>query len=454
MKFSKEFPIAIYGTIKKYNDILSKARCRIFYKYENRNGTYITDEFAEKLLASLPYVPVKGIYESDDFTDHGDARDEGRIYGIVPENPNVQWEKHLDEDGVEREYACADVLIFSALYSEANEIVGKAQSMELYEPSIKFHMALKNGQRYVVFDEGCFLGLQALGDDVEPCFEGASFYTLQKSIEDTISKIKEFSKGGIHQMQKINFKLSDSQKADAIWALINPDCNEEGGWVCNCALCQIYDDYALIYDYVEDTYKRAYYKKDDETDTVEILSYEVVYVVDITATEKENLDKLRELNGGNYSQISENLTNADSNAEKIQEYVSQNEELNSTISTLNTEVAETKSQIETLTADYTAAQESISSLNVEVEELRNYKLGIETQQKEAVLSEYEDKISDEILATYKEKLGSYTVLGLDKELAYELKKANATAFTNNVNGFIPKEQPTGGIEEILSKYKK
>jgi hypothetical protein len=71
---------------------LSKARCKIFYKYENRNGTYITDEFADKLLSSLAYVPVKGIYQSEDYTDHGARRDEGRIYGIVPENPNVAWE--------------------------------------------------------------------------------------------------------------------------------------------------------------------------------------------------------------------------------------------------------------------------------------------------------------------------------------------------------------------------
>ena len=49
----KEFPICVYGQIERYNDVLSKARCRIFYKYGNRNGTYITDEFAEKLIASL-----------------------------------------------------------------------------------------------------------------------------------------------------------------------------------------------------------------------------------------------------------------------------------------------------------------------------------------------------------------------------------------------------------------
>jgi len=173
-----EFNVCLYGELEKYNEVLSKARCRIFYKYENRNGTYITDEFAEKLLSSLPYAPVKGIYTEEDFSDHGIARNEGRIYGIVPENPNVSWEEHYDEDGVNRIYACTDVLIFTALYEEAKDIVGKSQSMELYAPSLKYHEAIIRNKRYIVFDDGCFLGLQVLGDKVEPCFEGASFYTL------------------------------------------------------------------------------------------------------------------------------------------------------------------------------------------------------------------------------------------------------------------------------------
>ena len=115
-----EFPISIYGTVEKFNDTLSKARCRIFYKGGNRNGTFITDEFAKELISTLHYVPVKGIYDTDDYTDHGKKRSEGRIYGIVPETNNFAWEQHLDEDGVERTYACTDVYLFTALYPEAS----------------------------------------------------------------------------------------------------------------------------------------------------------------------------------------------------------------------------------------------------------------------------------------------------------------------------------------------
>ena len=168
-----KFSLSIYGNITAFNEVLSKARCRIFYKYGNRNGTYITDEFAEKLISTLPYVPVKGIYDAvgEDFTDHGHERYEGRIYGIVPENPNFAWETHLDEDGVEREYACTDVYLFTGIYKkEALDVLQKSQSMELYADSIQGEWKFIDGKKYYVFTDGCFLGLQALGEKYEPCF--------------------------------------------------------------------------------------------------------------------------------------------------------------------------------------------------------------------------------------------------------------------------------------------
>ncbi len=61
------FEVQMYGEPTLLSDVLSKRRVRIFYKYENRNLTYITDDFAEELISSLPYTPVKGIYEDQDF---------------------------------------------------------------------------------------------------------------------------------------------------------------------------------------------------------------------------------------------------------------------------------------------------------------------------------------------------------------------------------------------------
>ena len=450
----KEFPVTIYGNLKELNPVLSKARCRIFYKYENRNGTYITDEFAQKLITSLPYTPVKGIYDNfdEDYTDHGLKRDLGRIYGIVPENPNFSWEKHLDEDEIEREYACCDVYIFTALYEEASQIVGKSQSMELYQPSIKGDWAIINGKKLFKFEDGCFLGLQILGDDVEPCFEGAAFFTFYNDLKNAIKKLEKYSldsniKGGKSEMTKLNFKLSDSQKHEAIWVLLNDKYTEESNWEITYTILDIYDDYALVYSYEAGSYERVYYTKNDETDSIELGARKKCYVIDVTEEEKTALEALRAFNGGTYEKIDENIQEIDTIKQQNSEFSTKIEELNNTVSTLTTER-------DTSVENYNNAQEQISTLTNELETLKDYKNSVETQEKEQVIASYSELLNNEILDSYKSKISEYSsATELDKELAYELKKTNLEVFTKTPQ-YLPKDTPNTGIEAILAKYKK
>lgn len=450
----KEFPVTIYGNLKELNPVLSKARCRIFYKYENRNGTYITDEFAQKLISSLPYTPVKGIYDNfdEDYTDHGLKRDLGRIYGIVPENPNFSWEKHLDEDEIEREYACCDVYIFTALYEEAFQIVGKSQSMELYPPSIKGDWAIINGKKLFKFEDGCFLGLQILGDDVEPCFEGAAFFTFYNDLKNAIKKLERYSldsniKGGKSEMTKLNFKLSDSQKHDAIWVLLNDKYTEESNWEVSYTILDIYDDYALVYSYEAGSYERVYYTKNDETDSVELGARKKCYVIDITEEEKTALEALRAFNGGTYEKIDENIQEINTIKQQNSEFSIKIEELNNTVSTLTTER-------DTSVENYNNAQAQISTLTNELETLKDYKNSVEAQEKEQVIASYSELLNNEILDSYKSKISEYSsATELDKELAYELKKTNLEVFTKTPQ-YLPKDTSNTGIEAILAKYKK
>lgn len=449
------FQVSLYGNLEKYNEVLSKVRCRVFYKYANRNGTYITDQFAEKLLSTISYTPVKGIYEpeSDDYTDHGVLRSEGRIYGIVPENYNFAWENHLDEDGVERTYACVDVLIYTSLYDEAKDIVGKSQSMELYGPSLKYHEAIVEGKRYIVFDEGCFLGLQILGDKVEPCFEGASFYSIQKNVLEYIFEL--ITKYGGTKMPKFNFKLSDSEKFEAIWNLLNPKYNEENNWEVNYVITDVFDDYALTYNYETCEHYRAYYTKSDENNMVELGEMVKCYIVDVTESEKNTLDTLRALNGNTYELVSEVLTNAQDNYEKVSAFSTKIEELNTNISTLESEKETMSSEINKYTAQLEDATNTINSLTEENGSLKEFKNNVETSQKNAIIDEYSEHLSDEILSSYRENINNYTSEELDKELAYELKKNNSSIFNKTPEtAYVPKEIPLTGIAAILSKYKK
>lgn len=459
-----EFPVTIYGNLEKYNETISKARCRIFYKYGNRNGTYITDEFAEKLLSSIPYAPIKGIYEEDggDYTDHGSSRNQGRIYGVVPENPNITWEAHVDEDGIERIYVCTDVLIFTSLYTEAKAIVGKSQSMELYPPSIKGEWKILEGKKYYVFSEGCFLGLQVLGEDVEPCFEGAAFFTLYEKLSEVVNQLREYGlnlhNGGSKEM---NFKLSDNEKYQALWSLLNPNYNQENDWAIECGICEVYDEYAIIRNYVNSIYERVYYTKDDETNSVSIDRREECYIIDVNAIEKAALEALHKLNNNTYENINENYSTLTANLEtaeqknadyeeKISEFELKIVEQENTISTLNTD----KEDGITKLAD---AQMAYTTLAEEVEALRQFKKQVVFSEKESVIAKYEKFLSAEVLASYTSKIDEYeTAKDLDKDLAYAYVSTNQNVFSTNANPtYIPKDEtPLTGLEGILSKYRK
>lgn len=451
------FSLSIYGDITNYNEVLSKARCRIFYTGANRNGTFITEEFAEKLVSTLPYVPVKGIYDTmkDDFTDHGRERYEGRIYGIVPENPNFAWEKHLDIDGVERTYACTDVYLFTGLYKqEAFDVIGKSQSMELYVDSIEGEWQYINGKKFFVFTEGRFLGLQALGEDYEPCFEGASFYTLIDSVKTLMNDLEQnevFQKQNLGGEKHMNFKLSDNQKYNMIWSLLNPRFNEENDYVMDYAVCDIYDEYAVVFKFETSAYERAYYTKNDETDSLAIDKMENCYIIDVNDEEKRALEVLHAMNSNTYEKIDEVVTGLQ---EKVDNFSSKNEENEAAIATLQQDKERLENELEEANGNYTTALETIETLNSEKEALSEFKAAAELKEKEAVINKYATLLEEEELNSFKEKIDEYTKEELDKELAFVLVQSKSTIFTNDDSGFVPKDEPElTGIEAILEKQK-
>lgn len=443
-----EFSVTVYGNLVKYSETISKARCRIFYRGANRNGAYITDEFADQLLSTIPYAPVKGIFEdeTDDFSDHGTKRSLGKIYGVVPENPNLAWETFLDEDGVEREYACVDVLLYTSIYQEAMAIPGKAQSMELYAPSIKGDWEIINGKKLFKYTEGCFLGLQVLGDNVEPCFEGAAFFNLYENLINAIEEFKKIENqlpkedkdlGGQLQM-KVNFKLSDNQKHDAIFSLLNELYNEENGWIITYAICDIYDEYAVCYNYENQCFERVYYQKDDESDSVSLGDRVQCFIIDVTESEKKALESLHEMNGGNFELVDEKYA-------KISEYEQKIEVLEEEKSTFQQEREEFAAQKQ-------ANEETIEALTAENASLNSYKEEKERAEKLEIIDSYAEVLAEDILDSFKEKIDEFSAIDLDKELAYSLKQTNFSVYSKDEFHGVPKDTPLTGIEAILSKY--
>lgn len=179
-KIPTTFVGEIIGGLEKVTPEISKTRLSIFYKGFNRNQGYITDEFAKKLLSSLPYTPVVGIFNDlvKDFGGHDQNRNVARIYGVVPQEPNLAWEERFDPDGVTRTYACTDVYLYTGRYDAAKLIPGKQQSMELDIDTIQGDWQTINGQEAYVYTDARFIGLSVLGDDKTPCFEGSAFFEL------------------------------------------------------------------------------------------------------------------------------------------------------------------------------------------------------------------------------------------------------------------------------------
>lgn len=217
----KKIPTTFVGEIveglTQVSPEISKARLRIFYKGFNCNQGYITDEFAEKLLSSLPYTPVVGIFNDlvKDFGGHNQDRNVAKIYGVVPQDPHFAWEDHLDSDGVMRTYACTDVYLFTGRYDAAKLIPGKQQSMELDTKTIRGDWQVINeyGQEGFVYTDAQFIGLSVLGDDKTPCFEGSAFYELVSQFNDFMAA--KTSNGGNDMALEITKPVAGSDQVES-----------------------------------------------------------------------------------------------------------------------------------------------------------------------------------------------------------------------------------------------
>lgn len=497
--------VTLYTDLVPVSPTLSKGRVRIFYKGLNRNRTYISEDFANQLIKSLPYVPVKGIFNKDDvdYEDHGEDNTDGRIYGLVMENPNFAWEDHLDEDGVIRTYACADVIYYTALYPEAKLIPGCSQSMEIWRDNLvgEWKIWPEDGEPYYDFQKGCLLGLQVLGSLVEPCFEGAAFYSLKKDLETLIKYTNTLSeKEESADMEKTLFRLSDNEKAEFIAKALNPNFNEEGNWEMSAVVLDVYDDYALVCDVQNGGYKRAYYTK--EGDNVTLGDVVDVYIVDVTATESAALEAMKSVSGtyeaanDAYTAATEKIASLESALEeansKVEATVENTEEVvDNSLAEENAETVEAKEEeatdftvkISELEATIASKEEELTSAaanysNLENEKIRveqekadleserdsllEFKKNVETARKEEILTKYEEHLTDEMVENFKNSIDQYSIEDFEKEVCVAAVKNSPSIFSKTDESVLvytggrdsEMEKGLSGMERILEKHKK
>lgn len=182
----QEVPISGYG-----EDVGNRLQVAVFTKYKNRNGSYITDEYAQLLIESATRgdTPVVGFFdpESQTWASHtGPTLANG--YGYV--ESFLGWKPLTDTDGVTRDYAVFSVVIFTKYYEEAKKIRGQNQSMELDITTIQGDWATFEGEDYFVYTKGDMLGLCVIGQH-EPCFSVSTFFS--KNDETYKSQYQKFS---------------------------------------------------------------------------------------------------------------------------------------------------------------------------------------------------------------------------------------------------------------------
>lgn len=212
------------------NPMMSKCEIKVLYIGENRNYSYITKEVATEMAKTLRGAPIVGYYKEDkeDFADHGDRvifDDEGikfecmtKPYGFVSPDSEIWFQKFEDTDDfgntIEREYLMATGYLWTGQYEEVQSVIdnGKNQSMELDESTMEGHWSTNQatGMDYFIIDDAMFSKLCILGDDVEPCFEGAR--VTKPQVSTSFSKVDDtFKKTLFNMMQELKFALKGGQ---------------------------------------------------------------------------------------------------------------------------------------------------------------------------------------------------------------------------------------------------
>ena len=191
------------------------------------------------MAKTLLGCPIAGFYDNktEDFSGHnrsievGDGKfrivDKTKAYGFVDSSAKIWFQDFIDDDHVQRTYLLTEGYLWTTLYPESKRILenGNNQSMELNEENLKGSWTFDdNGKpKFFIIDEAMIQKLCILGEDVEPCFEGAGIaaqFSYDGDFKNQLFSLMEdiksaLSKGGFTSMEE-NKNVNDP-------TLENPD---------------------------------------------------------------------------------------------------------------------------------------------------------------------------------------------------------------------------------------
>ena len=225
--------------------LISKVKIKVCYVGDepNRNKTIITKELAETLGPTLRGSPIVGYFNQDDgdFEQHNKAIevngkefaivDVTKPYGFVDLNAAVWFQKFLDDNAVEREYLCTEGYLWTTAYPECQRIIenGNNQSLEFDEKNFSGVWTKQDNSnaRFFIINEAIIEKLCILGENYEPCFEGAQIKTefslddqfaeMRKTMYSMVNDLHEVLKEGGNKVPTEYAVEIGSSLFDAIW---------------------------------------------------------------------------------------------------------------------------------------------------------------------------------------------------------------------------------------------
>ena len=210
--------------------------------------------------------------------------------------------------------------------------------MELQEETLEGHWATDNnlGVEFFIINDAVFSKLCILGDDIEPCFEGSA--VTSPEVSKNFAMDKEFSQTLFTMMNELKDALSS-----------------KGGL-----------------DMPEEFAEQTETTEEQSTEFVEETVEETVAEesVDYTSAEEAPVDA--EAEDGEFEKSEEDKDDSEDSSVDF----SENKE------------AEEEPASEYSAEEFAALQEEIEALRAECQELRDFKLNVENEQKDALINSY------------------------------------------------------------------
>ena len=397
-------PEFINITSTSENPLISKCEIKVLYVGENRNRSYITKKVAVQMAQTLPGCPIVGYYieNKEDFGDHGDQMiidGEGikfnkltKPYGFIAPDSKIWFQKFEDTDDfgntVVREYLMTEGYLWTGQFEECQRVInqGNPQSMELDEKSLKGYWSTDNnrGIDFFIINDAIFSKLCILGEDVEPCFEGAAITAPE--VSSNFSKNDNFVKTLFSMVQELR-ELTFSLQNKGGTSMANEQVNEN-----------------------------VQFTEENAAPVTEATSVE--------ETSTENVENFSAEEGKNNSETSvENENNVEEFKKNDDEDNNKEENMNEDNKDETTEEEEKPKKDHSLEEKFALMEQEFNELKInyenlqkENEELINFKNSVEDEKKDALINSFY-MLSDEDKKDVIENKAKYSLDDIEAKLS-------------------------------------